>query len=144
MEWTREVRMESDEEKEKRPKKARKPRSEAPSGDEGEPRKKRRGKLKRSSDDQGDEDGAIFTDEEDAERPAKKVNIFSRHLHTETDSMSSVLRRSASLEMMTTMNPPTLAKSNCTCIHFGFWITKLKSDNSKSKEMISDSDEEMT
>jgi hypothetical protein len=112
--------MESDEEKEKRPKKARKPRSEAPSGDEGEPRKKRRGKLKRSSDDQGDEDGAIFTDEDDAERPAKKVNILSLRAFTETNSTSSVLRRSASLETMTRMNPPTLAKSNCTCVHFYF------------------------
>lgn len=135
--------MESDEEKEKRPKKARKPRSEAPSGDEGEPRKKRRGKLKRSSDDQGDEDGAIFTDEDDAERPAKKVNILSLRAFTETNSTSSVLRRSASLETMTRMNPPTLAKSNCTCVHFSV-DDEIKSDNSKSKEMISDSDEEMS
>lgn len=77
--------MDSDEEKEKRPKKARKPRSEVPSGDEGEPRKKRRGKLKRSSDDQGDEDGAVFTDEDDAERPTKKVIILSLCNLTETD-----------------------------------------------------------
>lgn len=76
MEWTREVRMESDEEKEKKPKKTRKPRSEAPSGDEGEPRKKRRGKLRKAASDQGDEEGAIFTDEDDLERPAKKVGIY--------------------------------------------------------------------
>lgn len=67
--------MDSDEEKEKKPKKARKPRSEVPSGDEGEPRKKRRGKLRKTSPEQGDEDGAIFTDEEEVERLAKKVFI---------------------------------------------------------------------
>jgi RNA polymerase-associated protein CTR9 len=65
--------MDSDEEKEKKPKKARKPRSEAPSGDEGEPRKKRRGKLRKVTPEPGDEEGAIFTDEDDVERPAKKV-----------------------------------------------------------------------
>ncbi len=75
MEWTREVRMESDEEREKKPKKTRKPRSEAPSGDEGEPRKKRRGKLKKAASDQGADEGEIFTDEEDLELPTKKVNI---------------------------------------------------------------------
>ncbi|EKM80576.1 hypothetical protein AGABI1DRAFT_126637 [Agaricus bisporus var. burnettii JB137-S8] len=93
MEWTREVRMDSDEEKEKRPKKARKPRSEVPSGDEGEPRKKRRGKLKRSSDDQGDEDGAVFTDEDDAERPTKKRATKKRVIRDDDDDESANPRK---------------------------------------------------
>ncbi|KAJ3576752.1 hypothetical protein NP233_g216 [Leucocoprinus birnbaumii] len=79
IEWTREVRMDSDEEKEKKPKKTRKPRSEAPSGDEGEPRKKRRGKLRKASPEAGDEEGgAIFTDDEEVERPAKKRTTKKR------------------------------------------------------------------
>ena len=73
MEWTREVRMDSDEEKEKKSKKTRKPKSDVPSGDESEPRKKRRGKLRKPSPGPGDEEGAIFTEEEGGERPAKKV-----------------------------------------------------------------------
>ena len=73
MEWTREVRMDSDEEKEKKSKKTRKPRSDVPSGDESELRKKRRGKLRKPSPGPGDEEGAIFTEEEGGERPAKKV-----------------------------------------------------------------------
>ena len=43
MEWTREVKGDSDEEKEKRPKKAKKPRSDHVSGDEGEPKKREGG-----------------------------------------------------------------------------------------------------
>lgn len=78
LEWTREVRMESDEEKERRPKKARKQKADG-SGDEGaaaEPKKKRRGKLKRGGDQEdGGEDPAVFSDEEEAERP-KKVCRF--------------------------------------------------------------------
>lgn len=81
MEWTREVgRMDSDEEKEKRPKKAKKPKAEAVSGDEGEQRKEKkpkRGKLKRDkvSGDQQD-DAGVFTDEEEmADKPAKKVSL---------------------------------------------------------------------
>ena len=67
MEWTREVRMDSEDEKEKKPKKTRKPRSEVPSGDESEPRKKRRGKLRKPSPGPGEEEGAMFTEEERAE-----------------------------------------------------------------------------
>jgi len=76
MEWTREVRMDSEDEKEKKPKKTRKPRSEVPSGDESEPRKKRRGKLRKPSPGPGEEEGAMFTEEERAERPAKKVVTY--------------------------------------------------------------------
>ncbi|KAJ7263166.1 hypothetical protein B0H12DRAFT_1231011 [Mycena haematopus] len=48
LEWMREVRMDSDDEKERKPKKPCKHKTDGPgSGDEAEPKKKRRGKLKR-------------------------------------------------------------------------------------------------
>jgi RNA polymerase-associated protein CTR9 len=71
MEWTREVKMESDEERERKTKKARKPKNEVGSGDEAEPKKKRRGKLKKE---QGDEEQAVFSEEEEVEKPTKKVS----------------------------------------------------------------------
>ncbi|KAK7006015.1 Tetratricopeptide repeat protein 1 [Favolaschia claudopus] len=74
LEWTREVRMDSDEEKERRPKKSRKQKADG-SGDEAEPKKKRRGKLKRGGGDQEDgaEEPAALSDEEEIERPKKRV-----------------------------------------------------------------------
>ncbi|KAJ7502428.1 RNA polymerase II-associated protein [Mycena galericulata] len=74
LEWTREVRMESDEEKERKPKKARKQKADG-SGDEAEPKKKRRGKLKRGAEqeDGAEEPAAVFSDDEDVERPKKRV-----------------------------------------------------------------------
>ncbi|KAL0578531.1 protein required for normal CLN1 and CLN2 G1 cyclin expression [Marasmius crinis-equi] len=76
MEWTREVRMDSDDEKEKKPKKTRRPKPEsaAVSGDESEPpKKKRRGKLRKAGGEEGDGEGeAMFTDDEDTEKPTKK------------------------------------------------------------------------
>ncbi|KAJ6625349.1 RNA polymerase II-associated protein [Mycena sp. CBHHK59/15] len=73
LEWTREVRMESDEEKERKPKKARKQKADG-SGDEAEPKKKRRGKLKRAGDQEdGEEQAAVFSDEDDVEKPRKRV-----------------------------------------------------------------------
>ncbi|KAJ7658031.1 RNA polymerase II-associated protein, partial [Mycena rosella] len=74
LEWTREVRMESDEEKERKPKKARKQKADG-SGDEAEPKKKRRGKLKRGGDQEEgtEEPAAVFSDDEDVERPKKRV-----------------------------------------------------------------------
>ncbi|KAJ3802188.1 RNA polymerase II-associated protein [Lentinula aff. detonsa] len=77
-EWTREARMnESDEEKEKRPKKAKKVKGDGPgSGDEGEaPKKKRKGKIKKANGEpteEGEEPAAVFSDEDEAERPTKK------------------------------------------------------------------------
>jgi RNA polymerase-associated protein CTR9 len=71
LEWTREVRMESDEEKERKPKKPRKQKADA-SGDEAEPKKKRRGKLKKATDqEEGAEEQAVFSDEEEVEKPKK-------------------------------------------------------------------------
>ncbi|KAJ6498745.1 RNA polymerase II-associated protein [Mycena sanguinolenta] len=77
LEWTREVRMDSDDEKEKKPKKARKQKADGPgSGDEAEPKKKRRGKLRRAGADQEDgaeEPAAVFSDDEEVERPKKRI-----------------------------------------------------------------------
>lgn len=73
MEWTREARIESDEERERKPKKAKKPKTENVSGDEGEPKKKRRGKLKKAVSDQEEEDQPMFSEEDEVEKPAKKV-----------------------------------------------------------------------
>lgn len=78
LEWTRDIKLESDEERERKAaKKAnRRVKTEGGSGDEGlaaEPRKKRRtGKLKRPVGEEG-EDGALFSGDEDGEKPAKKV-----------------------------------------------------------------------
>lgn len=77
MEWTRDVGLDSDEEKEKKPKKPKKNKTDAGSGDEAEPKKKRRGKLKKGpgavdAGGDGDEEQAMFTEEDEAERSAKK------------------------------------------------------------------------
>ncbi|KAG6899837.1 hypothetical protein C0993_006355 [Termitomyces sp. T159_Od127] len=75
MQWTQEVKGESDEERERRPKKPRKPKQDAGSGDEAESKKKRRGgKIKKTTDGDGD-DQAMFTEDEEVERPAKKRRV---------------------------------------------------------------------
>lgn len=78
LEWTKDIKVDSDEEKEKKPKKQRRVKTEAGSGNEGEsepPKKKRRGKLKRLDGDSGSEREGLFTDEEGGadSKPAKKV-----------------------------------------------------------------------
>lgn len=79
LEWTKDIKVESDEEKEKKPKKQRRVKTEVGSGNEGEsepPKKKRRGKLKRLGGDSGSEREGLFTDEEGGgvdSKPAKKV-----------------------------------------------------------------------
>ncbi|KAJ7049931.1 RNA polymerase II-associated protein [Mycena amicta] len=110
LEWTREVRMDSDEEKEKRPKKTRKPKAEV-SGDEGggEPRKKRRGKLRKGAE-EGGEEAAVFSEEEDVERPKKRAK-------------KRVVRDDDEEETITT--------------------TASRKKQFKSKEVISDTDDEM-
>ena len=60
--------------------KSRKPKTEAPaSGDEGEvPKRKRRGKIKKANGEQGEGDeGGIFSDDEEVEKPARKVHNFA-------------------------------------------------------------------
>ena len=79
LEWTKDIKVDSDEEKEKKPKKQRRVKTEAGSGNEGEPeppKKKRRGKLKRLGGDSGSEREGQLTDEGGGEvdsKPAKKV-----------------------------------------------------------------------
>ncbi|TFK44271.1 RNA polymerase II-associated protein [Crucibulum laeve] len=93
VEWTREVRMESDEEKERKPKKTRKPKAEGVSGDEAEPKKKRRGKLKKTASEQGDEDQAVFSEDEDMEKPAKKRTTKKRVVRDEDDEEAAGPRK---------------------------------------------------
>lgn len=78
LEWTKDIKVDSDEEKEKKPKKQRRVKTEVGSGNEGEsepPKKKRRSKLKRAGGDSGSEREGLFTDEEGGgdSKPSKKV-----------------------------------------------------------------------
>ncbi|KAF9232678.1 hypothetical protein BU15DRAFT_80981 [Melanogaster broomeanus] len=83
LEWTREVQMESDEERERKSKRApKKVKVEAESGDEGlataaEPKKKRKGKLKKAND-QGDDNEQLFSDEDMDSKPTKKRGAKKR------------------------------------------------------------------
>ncbi|KAF8198079.1 RNA polymerase II-associated protein [Pholiota molesta] len=85
MEWTREARIESDEERERKPKKVKKPKAENVSGDEGEPKKKRRGKLKKAVSDQEEEDQPMFSEEDEVEKPAKKRATKKRMVRDEDE-----------------------------------------------------------
>ena len=87
--------MDSDDERERKPKKAKKPKVDAASGDEAEPKKKledgeakkkRKGKLKKAGSDQGDEEPAMFSDDEEIERPAKKVSNYPHPVHLDSIS----------------------------------------------------------
>jgi len=77
LEWTTSFREESDEEKEKKVRRAAKKekvKTEGGSGDEaGEAKKKRRPKAKKGEDDENAEDQALFSDQEDGDKPIKKV-----------------------------------------------------------------------
>jgi RNA polymerase-associated protein CTR9 len=90
LEWTREVQMESDEERERKSKRApKKVKTEAESGDEGlataaEPKKKRKGKLKKAND-QGDDNEQLFSDEDMDSKPAKKRGGKKRVVRDEDD-----------------------------------------------------------
>lgn len=80
LEWTREVQMESDEERERKAKRAsKKVKTEVESGDEaalvGENKKRRKGKLKRAND-QGEDNEQLFSDEDLDNKPAKKVCVW--------------------------------------------------------------------
>lgn len=85
LEWTREVRMESDEEREKKVKKPKKPKADVISGDEADPKpqKKRRGKLKKERvvSDAEEEEHGMFSEEEELEKPAKKVSCSRSYVN---------------------------------------------------------------
>ncbi|KAF9269021.1 RNA polymerase II-associated protein [Marasmius fiardii PR-910] len=98
LEWTREVRMDSDDEKEKKPKKSRKPRTEsaAVSGDDESeaPKKKRRGKLRKAGGDQGDvEEAAVLSDDEDTDKPTKRRPMKKRTVRDEDEEEASAPSR---------------------------------------------------
>ncbi|KAF4620607.1 hypothetical protein D9613_000259 [Agrocybe pediades] len=117
LEWTREVRMESDEEKERKVKKPKKAKVEVVSGDEAEPKpqKKRRGKLKKEkvlSD--GEEDEPMFSEEEEMEKPAKK-RITKKRVVRDDDEEDGAAD-----------------------------LGPARKKQFKSKEMLSDTDEEMS
>src|SRR6266511_1413027 len=74
--------MDSDDEpeRERKPKRPKKTKADITSGDEGEPKKKRRGKLKKSGVEQEDEEQAMVSEEDEAEKPAKKVSIYDIYI----------------------------------------------------------------
>ncbi|KZT71727.1 TPR-like protein [Daedalea quercina L-15889] len=91
-EWTRDIKIESDEERERKAAKkaSRRVRTEGGSGDEtpaGEPRKKRRaGKLKKSAGaEEGDDAAALFSGDEEGEKPAKKRTSKKRVVRDDED-----------------------------------------------------------
>lgn len=149
--------MESDEERERKAAKkaSRRVKTEGGSGDEGlaaEPRKKRRtGKLKRPAGEEG-EDGALFSGDEDGERPAKKVSSEGVEPWNErhTNGSLSGHRRSASCATMRMTRSLRVLHGRNRCTYSAStarywtrtdWIIVIYS---KSKEYISDSDEDMS
>lgn len=113
MEWTREVKMESDEERERKPKKPRKPKAEGGSGDEGEPKKKRRGKLRKNGADVAEpEDQAMFSEEEEVEKPKKVSRGTIREAH-EYLTDSSAVPKSVWSGTKTRKRTPGREKSSC-------------------------------
>lgn len=119
MEWSREAKVESEEERERRPKKAKKEKAEKAtkveqgSADEAEPKKKRRGKLKKVASEQGEEEIPVFTDEEDVEKPAKKVcgSVLFLNLPCLYHFSGLLRRESSGMRMKKTL--AARAKSNC-------------------------------
>lgn len=85
MEWTKDMRVDSDEEREKRPKKIRKPKNDVGSGDEAEPKKKPRRKLKKAASEGDTEEQAMFSEDEEIERPAKKRPVKKRVVRDEDE-----------------------------------------------------------
>lgn len=152
LEWTREVRMESDEERERKSSKKKKPKADIISGDEAEPKvqKKRRGKLKKATSDQGDVEQAVFSEEEEVEKPAKKVCVClpgrSAKVVLILDDYFSGLPKSGLCVTRRKMRMLRVPKSNCKL--FG-WTTRTENADilyfySKSKAMLSDTDDEMS
>ncbi|KAF8229067.1 RNA polymerase II-associated protein [Tricholoma matsutake] len=109
MEWTKDAKLESDDERERRPKKARKQKHDG-SGDEAEPKKKRRGKLKKTAEQEDGEDQAVFSDDDENDKPAKKRAVKKRVVRDDDDDDNAGPRKK----------------------------------QFKSKEMLSDTDEEMS
>jgi RNA polymerase-associated protein CTR9 len=82
LEWSREVKMESDEEREKKAKRAvRRVKTEGgASGDEGEQKKKKRTKTRKSTmAEDGEEEEALFSGEEEDSKPPRKVRCSAQN-----------------------------------------------------------------
>ncbi|EIN11558.1 TPR-like protein [Punctularia strigosozonata HHB-11173 SS5] len=117
LEWSREVKMESDEEKEKKAKRAiRRVKTEGgASGDETEPKKKRRTKTRKGgAAEDGEEEEALFSGEEDDSKPPRKRQRNNKTVVKDEDDDGPA--------------PGAVGKSRKVF---------------KSKEIIEDSDEEM-
>ncbi|KAH7889009.1 hypothetical protein F5I97DRAFT_1804053 [Phlebopus sp. FC_14] len=86
LEWTREVQIESDEERERKSKRAsKKVKMEGESGDEnGEPKKKRKGKIRKGGE-QSDINEQLFSDEDLDSKPAKKRGAKKRVVRDDDD-----------------------------------------------------------
>jgi len=118
LEWTREVRMDSDDdqEREKRPKRSKKAKADG-SGDE-EQKKKKRGKIKKSGNEQGDEDQAMLSDEDDAEKLTKKVRNPKSDFMARVYHLFSDFPRNEWCEMKMMMKLfLILAKNNSEFLH---------------------------
>jgi len=93
LEWTREVRQESDEERERKASKTktRRPKADAGgSGDEaGEPKKKRKGKLKKDKVDDEEEDGALFSGEEEGDNKASRKSRPKKRVRDDDEEETS-------------------------------------------------------
>ena len=90
--------MESDEEREKAAKKAKRgKRSENVSGDEGAggEKKKRRGKLKKSESDGEDQNEALFSGDEEEQKP-RKVSLASASVKSQVLTMNIAADKEAS------------------------------------------------
>ncbi|PCH35997.1 RNA polymerase II-associated protein [Wolfiporia cocos MD-104 SS10] len=74
LEWTRDIKLESDEERERKATKkaSRKIKTESGSGEEGEVKRKRRGKLRKTNSAADGDDGALFSGDEDGDKPVRK------------------------------------------------------------------------
>ena len=156
LEWTREVQMESDEERERKSKRSnKKVKVEVESGDEGiatpsEPKKRRKGKLKRSGDQGGEENNEqLFSDEDMESKPAKKVRGIGHAdgSRRRVDVHNSGERRSGSFATMKIKRQRVgRGRNNCAFLYSApgrlTGLIPVSHRFSKSKEYISDTDEE--
>lgn len=112
LEWSQAFKVDSDEEKERKPKKTRKPKSEPVSGDEGEPKKRRR-KIKKHE----ETEDIMLSEEEEDQKPAKKVyftNQLSHPFWLLILNSTSAQPKSESCGMKMRKRLKGLARNSCT------------------------------
>ena len=111
LEWSREVKMESDEERERKAKKSRRVKTEGASGDEApELKKKRKGRTKKEPE---GEEQTLFSDEDG--KPAKKVS-FLTSVNPSLSDRNSDLPRNVRSEMTMMKELRDHAKNSCGCL----------------------------